>query len=460
MADDIFSADEFTLPQGTENNDAQMIIELIDDALNNKCYYANTAEFQNQELADAYNRFIERFIIGNNHFAMKLNETMNLIGNVESVKQMLSNVEKENYTIKDLLNVVDNIEASTVQGNDDIEQISDYVNNAERDAKKSVKAVTDSMSFVDASFSKIDDVNNQILGIEEHTKKIYDIIGVVSNIARQTNILALNASIEAARTGAAGKGFAVVAEEVRRLAENTKSSVHDIEQTVETLREDIAKVISSIDETTEELKDGKEFVAKSVEDINEIASTMQNINSRISDITEYNREKFKTLKDATGKINYLSELSGNLHRYCNQTGSDMYKISRAVDYVRGDIARKQSNLSRREWLDVYQTDHVIFTWRMYNHVEGFEHLKIDMIKNHKTCKLGLWYYSVDDPNVLNNEDFKMIDKYHEQLHRLAVECVTACDMGDKKKGMAKFHEALPVMNKLNESIERIKVLFN
>ena len=238
MADDIFSADEFTaIPQENENNDARMIIELIDDAINNKCYYANTAEFQNQDLADAYNRFIERFIIGNNHFTMKLNETMNLIGNVESVKQMLSNVEKENNTIKDLLSVIDNIEASTVQGNNDIEEISDYANNAERDAKKSVKAVTDSMSFVDATFNKIDDVNNQINGIEEHTKKIYDIIGVVSNIARQPNILALNASIEAARAGAAGKGFAVVAEEVRRLAENTKSSVHDIEQTVETLRE-------------------------------------------------------------------------------------------------------------------------------------------------------------------------------------------------------------------------------
>lgn len=440
-------------------DDDAHLIELMKNAIENKHEFADEDNFADKELALAYNEFVNKFINGINRYTLDLNNTMAIVGNVQSVKKMLETVEIQKDSLKEIMTSIDNLSDIINDNAKAVKMIDTYVGGAYENSLKSAETVNESMEFVDNSFGQISNINDQIKLIRDHTKKIYDIVTTVKNIARQINILALNASIEAARAGKAGKGFAVVAEEVRRLAEITKSSADSIDDTVETLQADIGVITETVETTTEQLNEGRELVNNSIKDMNDISGSMENINKQINDISVSNKKQNQIIGGFLSEVKHISDQSNDLYRFCNETGFDMYKISRSVDAVRGHLARKQANLSRVEWIEVYQVDHIIFTWRMYNMVAGFETLTIAQVSNHKTCKLGLWYYSVLDEGIRKNKDFIEVDYYHERLHKFATQCVQLCNEGSYLDAMQKFNDAIPVMNALNDSLEKVKTLF-
>lgn len=439
-----------------ENNDKSLLMDLMTRSIENKRTHVNEDKFEDKELAQTYKAFADKFIEGNNTNAMDLNTAMNIVGNVESVKKMLETVGQQKEAVTLVNTSLDELFEILDINSKAINEIDSYVESAYSNSLESVKHANESMDVVDNSFDKMESVNEHMSGIQEYTGKIYDIVVTVKNIARQINMLSINASIEAARAGAAGKGFAVVAEEVRRLAHITKNSAESIDETMQKLQDDINSIMVTVKTTTEQLNQGKELVSQTVTEISGISKNMKSINGQIDEVFDVNKKQNVIINNFVDEVKNISEQSSDLFTYCNQTGSDLFKISRAVDLVRGNVARKQANLSRKQWLDVYKTDHIIFTWRMYNMIAGFETLKLDMVSNHKTCKLGLWYYSVTDQTLKNNKSFMDIDTHHRNLHKCAVACVTACNENKLDAAMNAFNDAMPILGNLLDCISRVQ----
>jgi methyl-accepting chemotaxis protein len=247
-----------------------------------------------------------------------------------------------------------------------------------------------------------------------------------------------------------------VAEEVRRLSDITGKSADGIDDKVAILQTYIASIISTVDNTTADLSTSKEMVGSTVTEISTIFESMKQINQQMHEVYTSNKRQNSIINSFVEDVKKISDHANSLYTYCNGTGSDLYKISRAVDKVRGDVARKQANLSPKQWLRVFSTDHIIFTWRMYNMVEGFEKLEIAMVNNPKTCKLGLWYNTVTDTKLLNSRDFQDIETHHRKLHDYAVECVQACNINQKERAMQAFNNAMPVLSKLLDSLAKVE----
>ena len=112
---------------------------------------------------------------------------------------------------------------------------------------------------------------------------IEEMVSVITNIADQTNLLALNAAIEAARAGEAGKGFAVVADEVRKLAEMSRHSADDIHNHLQSFLEITERALSEMNRSTEDVKSGSAAVASIGEKLNQILVSVENVNGQIQD---------------------------------------------------------------------------------------------------------------------------------------------------------------------------------
>jgi len=442
------------------NNDCEMLISLMRDAIEskNRTKTADVDKFHNKELAAVYNEFIERFILGNNKYTLQLNESMAVIANMENVKNMLETVDEQRNLIYDVNNTVKKTNKLIKENTEAANKIEEFANTAYQNSLKGVDNINDIIEFVNNYFSQIEDINSQITDIQQYSFKISDIINTIKNVARQINILALNTNIEASKAGVAGKSFSIVAEDVRKLAEITKNSAFNIEETIENLQEKVNSIMSVTELTHSNLNKGKILVNNSITQMNHISESMLNINKRVAQLIFSNEQQNNITRFFVEKINEISAQSNSIYKCCNITGIDLYKISRSVDSVRGNLARKQASLNNKQWCEIFQVDHIIFTWRLYNMIAGFEKLELKNINNHKTCKLGLWYYAMTEIHIIINKDFKDIGVYHEKLHKLAVDCVNACNFNKYDTAMYKFKEALIVMNNLIKSIQNLSTI--
>ena len=122
------------------------------------------------------------------------------------------------------------------------------------------------------------------------------------------------------------------------------------------------------------------------------------------------------------------------------------------------MARGASRLFPQDWLTVYDVDHLIFTWRLYNNLAGFETLKIGQLNNPKGCKFGKWATSLTDRRITDSREFKQAVSCHEELHRCACDSWNAKDRDDTEEALRHFHKALEIYERFSSAIDSLKRL--
>lgn len=438
------------------DNDKQLMIQAMENIINGSFTPIDTSSFTDKSYAEKLNQVIYTFLNANNNFVMRLNESMLSIGDSATIKKMLDQVNAQNISIQSMNDSSRNLQESLSKISDDANHIMETTENAVKVSQTSIEHVTETINAVADSAAEVNSINDKAQFFHEKISEISSIIGMIKKISSQSSMLALNASIEAARAGESGKGFAVVANQMTELSKNTSQSAETIVSYVAELRSSIEDLIKIVNHATTHLNENNEMMQRSVNDFNTMTSQMNLINESINSIYNSVNTQSEVTDLFVKSMEDIADSYATLGEDCMDTGKHMYKISRYIDTARSDMARGFSNLSTQDWLHVFMVDHLIFTWRLYNNLAHFEHLKITQLNNPKGCKFGKWAGSQTDPRITGNQIFKDLVMYHENIHKYGCDSWYAAEDGDSALALENFSKALESYQNFSATMGKFK----
>ena len=199
-----------------------------------------------------------------------------------------------------------------------VNEISDSAANAatatdeaDKEANQSLEILNQSMAASKALNTEIKGATSVIHQLATDTQNVNQILDVITSIAEQTNLLALNAAIEAARAGEQGRGFAVVADEVRELASRTSKSTTEIRELLNALTSAATASVESMESASVQAQQNEEYASQTGESVNKIAGHIQTINSLNSQIASATGAQTSVASTVMDKVNHMDESIGS-----------------------------------------------------------------------------------------------------------------------------------------------------
>lgn len=438
------------------DEDKALFLSYMDKAIEGDFSEIDISGFHDTEIAEKYNILLTSFLKANNNFVMRLNDSMSRIGDSSCVKEMIEQVNSQTAAISGMRGSSQELGDSIQNIQNAVQNIQGNAHNVIETSQTSIKDMKASVEIVDESVTQVLAISEQVADFKEKAIKINEIIDMVKKIASKSGLLALNASIEAARAGDAGRGFAVVANQIRDLSANTTSSAENVVQYVSELMDGITSLYESVNTTTSHLREGNESVHKSITYITSMTEQLDSISSEIDHIYgEINTQSALT-KDFVSSIDTIADSYHTLSDECVGTGEHLYRISRDIDRARSDMARHNSKISTLDWITVFEIDHLIFTWRVYNNLADFEQLKLTQLNNPKGCKFGKWVAGQTDPRITGSTEFKQAISLHDELHQYACASWNAKDRGDREEALNQFNKTYEVYGRFQKALDGIR----
>jgi twitching motility protein PilJ len=190
---------------------------------------------------------------------------------------------------------------------------------------------------MDSIRDQIQETSKRIKRLGESSQEIGSIVELISDIAEQTNILALNAAIQAASAGEAGRGFAVVADEVQRLAERSSNATKRIEMLVQTIQSDTNEAVSSMEQTTAEVVSGARLAEDAGLALVEIEKVSNDLAGLIQGISEEARQQSGAATSITSTMTVIEEITSQTSQGASQTAESIGNLAQLASDLRRSV---------------------------------------------------------------------------------------------------------------------------
>jgi methyl-accepting chemotaxis protein len=201
---------------------------------------------------------------------------------------------------------------------------------ADEESGAGVKVANDALAGIELLIHEIENAAQVIQQVERDSASIGMVLGVINGIAEQTNLLALNAAIEAARAGEQGRGFAVVADEVRTLASRTQKSTEEIQVTIEQLQSGVRRAVKAMEGAQTRAHSGSASVEKVAQSLGVIArevGTINDMNTQIATAAEEQSAVAEEINRNITTISVIADTTSNDARQTSQISEELVRLA-------------------------------------------------------------------------------------------------------------------------------------
>ena len=298
-------------------------------------------------------------------------------------------------------------------------------------AREGRNVVKENEKAISGLSSDINQAANLMRELQQGSESIGGILVTIRSIADQTNLLALNAAIEAARAGEQGRGFAVVADEVRTLAQRTQDSTREIEQMISTLQDGTIQAVNAVEDGRGKAESSVGRARHTGQVLVEMVEAIDQINEMNIQIATAAEEQSTVVGAINENVVRISDIADENARGAAETVEGAENMGRRLNELM--TLASGFKLSKNDAVfdfSAARSAHLAWVNRVQAHLDGKNSLGEEELVSHHHCMLGKWYYGEGLGNYGHIEAMRQMESPHEQLHHTIKECVELKNKGE------------------------------
>lgn len=326
--------------------------QLIEQALASARKVAETSQQLSASVEEAaasnqqVSGVVEELARGNAQQNENVSETVNIVGQLaNSIEQIANGAREQASNVEQTTEMVNQMVKGIEEVTQNAQQIAEAARQTSEVANKGGEAVGKTVAGMQTIKQTVFNSANKIKELGEHSKQIGEIIEVIDDIAEQTNLLALNAAIEAARAGEHGKGFAVVADEVRKLAERSGKATKEIASLIDSIQKGTKNAVEAMEIGTREVEQGSVLADGAGAALKEIVTTIRAANEQTASITAATEQILASSTAVAKAIDNVAAITEENTAATEEMASGSSRVKTSVDSIAA-VARESAKAAK------------------------------------------------------------------------------------------------------------------
>ena len=265
---------------------------------------------------------------------------------LNATDEMTAGATQQDQEITNTSSAVEELTVSMKQVSNNAEASAEAARRALDAAEQGNRAVSDTLGGMQRIRASVQATGKKIKSLGDRSLEISEIINVINDITEQTNLLALNAAIEAARAGEAGRGFAVVADEVRKLAEHSRSATKDIAALIKAIQAETNEAVVVMEEGTREVEIGAGLADQAGKALEAISSVVRQSAELVQEISLASKQQVRGTEGVANAMQIISGITRQTTQGARQTASTVGNMVKLSDQLNEALAQFRSQPAR------------------------------------------------------------------------------------------------------------------